>query len=401
MASLLDIVVEVIQADEEQGKESLEALIELTNLFGEIWKDCGQKLIFVSSEVMKNRDFEDGTRETALEIIISVAEAHPKLLKENVETMKSQFFPSLCVMMTKLENEDDLEAWYKVEEEDIFLSNDIASHAAESLERLVQKVGEAMTIQCCTQLINEMVKGPEWQTRHAGFMCLGMIAEVCERSFRQNIANVMLLHSPGLQDEHPRVRYQALMSMGRLMNYACPELQFTYHADLMPMLLRRMTEETQIKMKAQVVSTSVSFVTNLTGTVDQKGDDAVDPEIKEEGKKIIMLYSEALVQNISVLFQLSIDQAYSPLQEETLVLLSSLAELLSDLFANHYGTFMPGLMSILQNTPSETQQQKDLRSSCIASIGTIFESVKDQPEVCRADAHTVMQSFGAIMTSMN
>lgn len=71
-----------------------------------------------------------------------------------------------------------------------------------------------------------------------------MIAEVCERSFRQNIANVMLLHSPGLQDEHPRVRYQALMSMGRLMNYACPELQFTYHADLMPMLLRRMTEET-------------------------------------------------------------------------------------------------------------------------------------------------------------
>jgi len=137
MASLLDIVVEVIQADEEQGKESLEALIELTNLFGEIWKDCGQKLIFVSSEVMKNRDFEDGTRETALEIIISVAEAHPKLLKENVETMKSQFFPSLCVMMTKLENEDDLEAWYKVEEEDIFLSNDIASHAAESLERLV------------------------------------------------------------------------------------------------------------------------------------------------------------------------------------------------------------------------------------------------------------------------
>ena len=162
MGSLLDIIVEVIQADEEQGKESLEAMIELTNLFGEIWKDCGQKLIFVSSEVMKNKDFEDGTRESALEIIISVAEAHPKLLKENIETMKSQFFPSLCVMMTKLENEDDLDAWYKEEEEDIFLNNDIASHAAESLERLTQKVGESMTIQCCTQLINEMVKDPAW-----------------------------------------------------------------------------------------------------------------------------------------------------------------------------------------------------------------------------------------------
>ena len=63
MTNLLDIIVEVLQADEEQGKESLEALIELTNLFGEIWNDCAQKLIFVCSEVMKNRDFEDGTRE--------------------------------------------------------------------------------------------------------------------------------------------------------------------------------------------------------------------------------------------------------------------------------------------------------------------------------------------------
>lgn len=44
--------------------------------------------------------------------------------------------------MTKLEHEDDLEAWYNVPEEDIFLSNDIASHGAESLERLSSKVGE-------------------------------------------------------------------------------------------------------------------------------------------------------------------------------------------------------------------------------------------------------------------
>ena len=62
--------------------------------------------------------------------------------------MKTQFFPSLCVIMTKLDNEDDCEAWYAVQEEDVFLSNDIASHSAESLERLVGKIGESMTIAC-------------------------------------------------------------------------------------------------------------------------------------------------------------------------------------------------------------------------------------------------------------
>ena len=43
--------------------------------------------------------------------------------------------PALCVMMTKLEHEEDLAAWYETELEDVFLQNDIASRAAESLER--------------------------------------------------------------------------------------------------------------------------------------------------------------------------------------------------------------------------------------------------------------------------
>ena len=106
---------------------------------------------------MKEKAFEDGTRESALEIIISVAEAHPKLLKQNKETMIQEFYPALATLMTKLENEDDLDAWYEVEEEDVFVSNDIASHGAESLERLSTKVGEAMTLECTTNLIKEMV----------------------------------------------------------------------------------------------------------------------------------------------------------------------------------------------------------------------------------------------------
>ena len=79
---------------------------------------------------------------------------------------------------------------------------------------------------------------------------MGMIAEVCEKSFKVNLTNVMQMHSPGLLDEHPRVRFQALMSLGRLMNYCCPEVQKIYHADLMPLFLRRMGEEEKIKMKA-------------------------------------------------------------------------------------------------------------------------------------------------------
>ena len=40
-------------------------------------------------EVMKNSQFEDNTRESALELVCSVAESHPKLLKDKTETMKT------------------------------------------------------------------------------------------------------------------------------------------------------------------------------------------------------------------------------------------------------------------------------------------------------------------------
>ena len=55
------------------------------------------------------------------------------------------------------------------------------------------------------------------------------------------------------------------MSISRLMTYACPEVQKTYHEVLMPLLLRMMNAEEKIKMKTQVVASAVSFVTNLTG----------------------------------------------------------------------------------------------------------------------------------------
>jgi hypothetical protein len=43
-------------------------------------------------------------------------------------------------------------------------------------------------------------------------------------------------------------------------------------------------------------------------------------------------------------------------------------------------------MNILESTRWETQAEQQLRASCIEVMGFILTSVKDQPEVCSADA---------------
>ena len=162
MENLLDIVIEVIKLDESKGQESLESLIELTSSYGLIWKDSIKKLIFVCSEVMKNKEFEDNTRQSAMEVITTVAETSRKLVKENQDEMKEQFYPAIGFLMTSIELADDLDEWYKVQYEDILVGNDLASKAAESLERLSECVGEKMTVACCTQMVTELVQHQDW-----------------------------------------------------------------------------------------------------------------------------------------------------------------------------------------------------------------------------------------------
>ena len=230
MSELLDIVVEVLKTDEAQGTSALESLIELTASFGEIWKDSSEKLLYVCAEVMRNNDFENKPRESALEIITTIGEENPKTLKDQLESLKAHVFPAICIMLTQVQLQEELEEWFDEPEEEILTASDMAAVAAESVERLAERLGEKTTLACCTTMINEAVKKEEWQYRHAGFVCLGMISETCAKAFKKNLDEIMEMNQPGIVDQHPRVRYQALMSLGLILNTQSPALQLKYHA---------------------------------------------------------------------------------------------------------------------------------------------------------------------------
>lgn len=95
------------------------------------------------------------------------------------------------------------------------------------------------------------------------------------------------------------------------------------------------------------------------------------------------------------------EQKYVLLQEEILSLLSCLAGVLDTSFDSHYNKFMPGLKKILVDTKWETQQDQQLRASCIECIGFILSSVKEKPEICRQDAIDVCQNIIEILVNGN
>ena len=104
LPALLKTIVTVLQVDEEQGRQALDSLGELSAAHPEVWKGATAPLVELASEVCSHKDFEDGTRSAAIEVVLSLSEAMPAALRKLEET-KTLFFPALVKML--MESEDD------------------------------------------------------------------------------------------------------------------------------------------------------------------------------------------------------------------------------------------------------------------------------------------------------
>jgi hypothetical protein len=212
-----------MQQDETNGQASLESMIELTQLHGEIWSSSIPKLIFVISQIMKNRDFEDATRQSALEVVNTLSENMASTLRKHQTDLNEHLFPAIALMMTEVTNADDLDAWYAEEDTELQAKTDPASVAADSLQRLTVFLGEKTTLVCTTTLVKAAIESPDWKEQCMGFVFLGQISEACKKSFLSNLDDVAKMSVSGFQHENPRVRYEALQSTGLLLNDLAPK----------------------------------------------------------------------------------------------------------------------------------------------------------------------------------
>jgi len=131
---------------------------------------------------MKTASFDNATRQTALELVSTLAEQSAKMLRAQQDTLKQHFFPAIFIMLTEVE--DNMADWLAEEEADVHGKEGISDVASEALERLADQLGEKTMVACSSHLIMEgCAKADSWQYRQAGFVFLGMISEACEKHF--------------------------------------------------------------------------------------------------------------------------------------------------------------------------------------------------------------------------
>ena len=394
MEPMLQTLVETLQSDETAGAKILESLITLVEYHPHIFENHCSQILTIVSEIMKEQGFDNGTRSSALEIINSLAEAYPSMMRKAPE-VQEKFFPSLYIMLSHVELSEDseLEEWCnQVEAEDITKS-DPHSRAKEGLARFSRAEGEKTTVEATTDIIKNAIQSEDWKFRQAGYYLLGYITESCKKIFGQNLDEIMKMAASGVEDSHPRVKYAGLTCLGLMLSEHSPKAQKKYHAEIMPKLMSIMQNDPVVKIKAQAVSATINFVRDLI-VIDENNIEDVRKE-----SDVLKDYTEELLNICGDVLQLSITTTYKPIQEEILALVSCIAQLIDSEFGEYYSKFMPGLISIIETTPNDTTAQKDLKANTIQTIGYLLEAVKERREEFLEDAKKIMQIFVGALSS--
>jgi len=219
---ILNTVVESLKENEEQGRQALESMQDLTTACPEIWKQTTPQLVNVISQVMIQKSFENGTRSAATEVVLALSREMPASLRKLEET-KSMLLPALVQMLTEVE--EDMDTWAETtdEKEAEVGSTDPYNVAINAINCISTDLGEKTVLLPFSVLIQNCIKSQRWQERQAGYMIMGLISEACKESMSKNMAEAMNMACMGVVDENVRVRYAGLSCLALLLTELSPK----------------------------------------------------------------------------------------------------------------------------------------------------------------------------------
>ncbi len=194
----------------------MSSLIDLTQGHGEVWEGASEELVGVMAQVADlQAQFENGTRRQAVELISTLSEQCPRLLRKS-PAMKEKFIPVLFQMMAQPEHSEDLKEWNndlsEGEEGDISKS-DPHSVAKQGMAQVAFCIGEKAFMEMASVHMQSGLTHEDWKIRQACVMATGVISDACKDFYRKNIKQVITALAPSLADTHPRVRFAGMTAL--------------------------------------------------------------------------------------------------------------------------------------------------------------------------------------------
>ena len=330
---------------------ALSSLVDLAEKCPHILRPQFDPLIQLCVKAVSEKSVPEERRHSALEIIISLAEAIPATVRKRGAPYLNSIVTQLLIMMTEFDDDED---WGQVDtvEDDDFESEAVIGET--SLDRLACSVGGKTILPLVIGNVTNMLKNPDFKYRVAALMALSAIGEGCIQQMTPLLSDVVDGILPYLRDSHPRVRYAACNALGQMATDFSDSFQKKFHAKVVPALLELLDDSQNPRVQGHAGAALVNF-------------------LEECSSNLIADYQDAIAGKLEQLIKVKLNELSSQgtklVLEQMVVTLASLADAAQENFMKHYETFVPLLKFIIQNAIDD--KLKILRGKAIESISLI------------------------------
>lgn len=182
--------------EKQEDDAALKCLIDLAESCPKFLRTQLEPLIELCMKVVGNSELPDQWRHLALEVIVTMSETAPAMLRKY-----GKFVPSLVQLvlslMIDLEEEEDWAFSDEVLDED----NDTNAVAGESaLDRLACGMGGKTVLPHVIGAVPQMLQNNDWRYRHAALMAISAVGEGSHKQMESLLPNIMEGVLPFLQD---------------------------------------------------------------------------------------------------------------------------------------------------------------------------------------------------------
>ena len=350
------------RGDESDAVSIMESLVAVAQIQPIFFKGAIDNIVAAMITVARSESLEFPTRSLAVELMVTFAETAPALARR-CPGLVAGLIP--LSMALALEVDDDEQDWVKGKyTEEPADENNCAGE--EAIERAAAGMGGRVVAQTVLTIVKEYAVRTEWQYRRAAIAGLSRLAEGATDHFKQFLGQAVPLLAMALTDSSPRVKFEAIQTIGRFASLYPASIGDLVATFLPPLTSLLGNASTCDKVRGHAASAMINLV---------------NPDSCEA--EALTGHLEPLLTALVVCLQ----SAAIEVQPHCLVLLGCAAQVAEEAFVPYYSSFMPGIKAILRTATSADRSA--LRGKAMECAGLIGEAVG--AEIFSGDALEIMQ----------
>ncbi|KAK0159718.1 hypothetical protein PV327_010803 [Microctonus hyperodae] len=350
---LLPAVVQVtVQSVAKQEDEALlKVLIDMAESTPKFLRPQLENIMEMCMKIFSNEDMGDSWRQLALEVLVTLSETAPAMVRKVGAKFIGELVPLVLQMMTDLDEDEDWSFSDEIIEEDNDSNNVVAESA---LDRLSCGLGGKTMLPQIVSNIPIMLSNDNWKHRHAALMAISAVGEGCHKQMEDILPQIMEGVIQYLQDPHPRVRYAACNAVGQMSTDFAPLFEKKFHDKVIPGLLMVLDDNANPRVQAHAGAALVNFSEDCP-------------------KNILTPYLDGIMAKLEAIltakFQELVEKGTKLVLEQVVTTIASVADTCEEQFVTYYDRLMPCLKYIIQN--ANQQEHKMLRGKTIECVSLI------------------------------